>query len=80
MSSFQKTVAKDDANWTKVHFARLREFVDSRRSSAPKMALSTEPDWVMAKFAQVADERVKMATLAAQLGELQKQRTLLKTS
>jgi DNA sulfur modification protein DndD len=42
------------------------------------MALSTEPDWVMAKFAQIADERVKMATIAAQLGELQKQRTLLK--
>tara|TARA_R110000787_G_scaffold47689_4_gene115396 strand:+ start:3406 stop:5358 length:1953 start_codon:yes stop_codon:yes gene_type:complete len=78
VSSFQEAVGKDDANWTKAHFAQLRNFVDSRRSSAPKMALSTEPDWVMAKFAQVADERVKMATLAAQLGELQKQRTLLK--
>lgn len=78
VSSFQEAVGKDDANWTKAHFARLRNFVDSRQSSAPKMALSTEPDWVMAKFAQVADERVKMATLAAQLGELQKQRTLLK--
>tara|TARA_R100000951_G_scaffold90399_1_gene78672 strand:+ start:4141 stop:6093 length:1953 start_codon:yes stop_codon:yes gene_type:complete len=78
VSSFQEAVGRDDANWTKAHFAQLRNFVDSRRSSAPKMALSTEPDWVMAKFAQVADERVKMATLAAQLGELQKQRTLLK--
>ena len=78
VSSFQKTVAKDDANWTKAHFERLRDFVDSRQSSGPKMALSTEPDWVMSKFSQVADERVKMATLAAQLGELQKQRTLLK--
>jgi DNA sulfur modification protein DndD len=78
VTSFQEAVGKDDANWTKTHFARLRDFIDSRQSSAPKMALSTEPDWVMAKFAQVADERVKMATLAAQLGELQKQRTLLK--
>ena len=78
VSSFQEAVAKDDANWTKAHFARLRDFVNSRQSSGPKMALSTEPDLVMAKFAQVADERVKMATLAAQLGELQKQRTLLK--
>lgn len=78
VSSFQEAVAKDDANWTKAHFARLRDFVNSRQSSGPKMALSTEPDWVMAKFAQVADERVKMATLGAQLGELQKQRTLLK--
>lgn len=78
VSSFQEAVAKDDANWTEAHFARLRDFVNSRQSSGPKMALSTEPDWVMAKFAQVADERVKMATLGAQLGELQKQRTLLK--
>lgn len=78
VSSFQEAVGKDDTNWTTVHFARLRNFVDSRQSSAPKMALSTEPDWVMAKFVQIADERVKMATIAAQLGELQKQRTLLK--
>ncbi|WP_299154383.1 DNA sulfur modification protein DndD [uncultured Tateyamaria sp.] len=78
VSSFQEAVGRDDTNWTKAHFARLRNFFDSRQSSAPKMALSTEPDWVMAKFAQIADERVKMATIAAQLGELQKQRTHLK--
>ncbi|KKL55777.1 hypothetical protein LCGC14_2252030, partial [marine sediment metagenome] len=78
VSSFQEAVCKEDASWTKAHFARLRDFADSRQSSGPKMTLSTEPDWVMAKLAQVADERVKMATLAAQLAELQKQRTILK--
>lgn len=78
VSSFQKAVGKEDARWTKAHFARLRDFADTRQSSGPKMTLSTEPDWVLAKFAQVADERVKMATLSAQLAELQKQRATLR--
>ncbi|QFT75873.1 DNA sulfur modification protein DndD [Ruegeria sp. THAF33] len=77
VSSFQQTVG-NDATWTKTHFARLRDFAESRQSSGPKMALSTEPDWVMEKLAQVPDERVKVAKLAAQLAELQKKRATLK--
>ena len=77
VSSFQQTVGKD-ARWTKTHFARLRDFAESRQSSGPKMALSAEPDWVMEKLAHVPDERVKVATLAAQLAELQKKRATLK--
>lgn len=78
VSSFQEAVGKEDAKWTKAHFVRLRDFADRLQSSGSRMALSVEPDWVMAKFAQVSDERVKMATLAVQLAELQKQRTILK--
>jgi DNA sulfur modification protein DndD len=78
VSSFQATVGKSDETWTKTHFAQLKDFAKTSQSSGPKMALSTEPDWVLAKLSQVADERVKVATLAAQLAELQKQRTTLK--
>ncbi len=77
VSSFQQTVG-NDATWTKTHFARLRDFAESRQSSGPKMALSTEPDWVIEKLARVPDERVKVAKLAAQLAELQKKRATLK--
>ena len=78
VSGFQEAVGKDDAKWTKAHFTRLRDFAESRKSSGTKMALSTAPEWGMGKLAQIADERVKVATLAAQLAELQKQRATLK--
>lgn len=78
VSSFQADVGKDDKTWTKTHFAQLKDFAKTSQSTGPRMALSTEPDWVLAKLSQVADERVKVATLAAQLAELQKQRTTLK--
>jgi len=78
VSSFQDAVAKDGGAWTKAHFVQLRDFAESRQSSGPTMNFSTEPDWVMEKLAQVSDERVKVATLAAQLAELQKQRVTLK--
>lgn len=78
VSSFQSAVGKSDETWTKEHFAQLKDFARKRQSTGPKMALSTEPDWVLAKLSQVADERVKVATLAAQLAELQKQRRTLK--
>jgi len=78
VSSFQTAVGKSDEKWTKAHFAQLKDFVRNRESTGPGMTLSTEPDWVLAKLSRVADERVKVATLAAQLAELQKQRTTLK--
>lgn len=78
VSSFQAAVGKSDETWTKAHFAQLKDFARNRQSTGPKVALSTEPDWVLAKLSQVADERVKVATLAAQLAELQKQRATLK--
>ncbi|ABG30478.1 DNA sulfur modification protein DndD [Roseobacter denitrificans] len=78
VSSFQAAVGKSDETWTKAHFAQLKDFARNRQSTGPRMALSTEPDWVLAKLSQIADERVKVATLAAQLAELQKQRTTLK--
>ena len=78
VSSFQSAVGKSDETWTKEHFAQLKDFARKRQSTGPKMALSTEPDWVLAKLSQVADERVKVATLAAQLAELQQQRRTLK--
>ncbi|MEQ6204833.1 DNA sulfur modification protein DndD [Sulfitobacter sp. HNIBRBA2951] len=78
VSNFQSAVGKDDEIWTNSHFAQLKDFARKRQSSGLKMALSSEPDWVLAKLSQVADERVKVATLAAQLAELQKQRTTLK--
>lgn len=78
VSSFQAAVGKDDATWTKAHFRLLKDFAKKRQSSGPKMALSTEPDWILPKFSRVADERVKVATLSTQLAELQKQRTTLK--
>lgn len=78
VSSFQSAVGKSDETWTKAHFAQLKDFARICQSTGPKMALSTEPDWVLAKLSQVADERVKVATLAAQLAEMQKQRTTLK--
>jgi len=78
VSNFQAAKGKDDATWTKAHFAQLQDFAKSRQSTGSKMALSSEPDWVLAKLSQVADERVKVGTLAAQLAELQRQRTTLK--
>ncbi|GKY90052.1 MULTISPECIES: DNA sulfur modification protein DndD [Roseobacteraceae] len=78
VSSFQAAVGKDDKTWTKTHFAQLKDFAKTSQSNGPRMALSTEPDWVLAKLSQVADERVKVATMAAQLAELQKQRATLK--
>ena len=78
VSNFQSAIGKSDEIWTNSHFAQLKDFARKRQSSGPKMALSSEPDWVLAKLSQVADERVKVATLAAQLAELQKQRTTLK--
>lgn len=78
VSSFQAAVGKSDETWTKTHFAQLKDFAKTSQSNGSRMALSTEPDWVLAKLSQVADERVKVATLAAQLAELQKQRTILK--
>ena len=78
VSSFQSAVGKSDETWTKEHFAQLKDFARKRQSTGPKMALSTEPDWVLAKLSQVADERVKVATWAAQLAELQQQRRTLK--
>jgi len=78
VSNFQAAVGKDDATWTKAHFAQLQDFAKNPQITGPQMSLSTEPDWVLAKLSQVADERVKVATLAAQLAELQKQRTTLK--
>ncbi len=78
VSSFQAAVGKGDETWTEAHFAQLKDFARNRQSTEPKMALSAEPDWVLTRLSQVADERVKVATLAAQLAELQKQRTTLK--
>lgn len=78
VSSFQASIGEGDAKWTKAHFARLRDFAESRQSSGTRMALSTEPEWVMGKLAQVSDERVKVATIAAHLSELQKKRVTLK--
>lgn len=78
ISGFQAAMDKSNQIWTKAHFAQLNDFARNRQSSVSNMALSTEPDWILAKLSQVADERVKVATLAAQLAELQKQRTILK--
>ena len=77
VSSFQEAVGTDDNNWTDAHIARLRDFADSRETSGTSMALSAEPDWVIGKLSQIADERVKVATLSVQLEELQKQRATL---
>ncbi|NOE18079.1 DNA sulfur modification protein DndD [Ruegeria atlantica] len=79
VSSFEDAMtAGDSASWTASHFASLRDFARNIQVSSSSMVLSTEPDWVVGKLASIADERVKVATLSAQLSELQKHRTVLK--
>ncbi|WP_282158730.1 DNA sulfur modification protein DndD [Shimia thalassica] len=79
ISSFEAAMLDcTTVEWGNTHFEALRAFSEDTHNGASAVVLSADPDWVIGKLNAIADERVKVATLAATLSELQNKRTALR--
>ena len=70
VSAFESSVAKEGdntPNWTKQHFEALKSFAERSQSADSVLSLSADPEWILGKFGALADERVKVAALSANL-------------
>lgn len=81
VSTFVQTVSVSEntnPSWTQKHFDALKAFAETSNGMEKLLSLSTDPDWILGKLSDLADERVKMAALSAKLADVQKKRAMLR--
>lgn len=64
--------------WTKQHFDALKSFSEISQRAENVLSLGADPEWILSKFGDLADERVKVATLSAYLANCIRKRAQLR--
>ncbi|SFK23024.1 DNA sulfur modification protein DndD [Celeribacter neptunius] len=79
IASFEAAMINSAADeWQDTHFETLRAFSAGTQADARAVPLSSDPEWILSKLNTIADDRVKVAGLAATLSELQNKRAAIR--
>ncbi|WP_298362779.1 DNA sulfur modification protein DndD [uncultured Litoreibacter sp.] len=81
VSAFVSSVTEkqnQEISWTEDHLNVLKSFVETSQELGSVLPLGADPEWILGKFENLTEERVRVATLSANLASCLQSRAQLR--